>query len=75
LHNSAVPLLLFDRINDLKIRLAETSYAAGLPASLAGPLGELAIKSLLADPASVQIDRWSDVIDGIARLESQDARW
>ncbi len=60
--------LLFDRIIDVKIRLAETSYAAGVPASVDAMLGELALQNLVADPASALVGTWRDVMQEIARL-------
>ncbi len=62
LQSSASPAFLFDRINDLKIRLAETGYAAGAPASVAGLIGELALEYLVADPALVRVGSWSDLV-------------
>lgn len=60
--------LLFDRVIDVKIRLAETSYAAGVPASVGAMVGDLALQNLIADPASTRVDTWNDVMKEIARL-------
>jgi hypothetical protein len=68
LQNSDLPDFLFDRIIDLKIRLAETGYAVGVPASVAGMVGELALQYLIADPASIRIGAWDDLMKEIMGL-------
>jgi hypothetical protein len=60
--------LLFGRIFDLKIRLAEVGYSVGLPAAISGDLAELAIQNLITDPAAASVDSWSDVVEQISRL-------
>ncbi len=68
LQNSASPDYLFDRIIDLKIRLAEIGYASGAPAAVAGMVGELALQYLIADPASAGVGSWNDLMKEIMRL-------
>lgn len=68
LQNSALPDFLFDRIIDLKIRLAETGYSAGVPASVGGMVGESALQYLIADPASTLVGTWNDLMKEIMRL-------
>ena len=60
--------LLFDRMIDVKIRLAETGYAAGVPAAVGAMVGDLALQNLITDPASPSVNTWNDVIREIARL-------
>jgi hypothetical protein len=68
LQNSDLPDFLFDRMIDLKIRLAETGYAVGVPASVAGMVGELALQYLIADPATTRVAAWEDLVKEIMRL-------
>ena len=68
LQDSISPDFLFDRIIDMKIRLAETAYAAGAPASVAGLVGELALEYLVADPASTPVGSWNDLVNQIMLL-------
>lgn len=68
LQNSDLPDFLFDRIIDLKIRLAETGYAVGAPASVAGMVGELALQYLSANPATSRVGTWDDLVKEIMRL-------
>jgi tetratricopeptide (TPR) repeat protein len=68
LQNSDLPDFLFDRIIDLKIWLAETDYAVGVPASVGGMVGELALQYLVADPGSTQVGTWNDLMKEIVRL-------
>ncbi len=68
LQDSISPDFLFDRIIDMKIRLAETGYAAGTPASVAGMVGELALEYLVADPASIPVGSWNDLVNQIMLL-------
>lgn len=70
LQESGPPDSLFDRIIDLKIRLAETGYAAGAPAAAAGLVGELALEYLVADPASTHVSSWNDLMKEIMLLNS-----
>jgi hypothetical protein len=68
LQDSVSPDLLFDRIIDLKIKLAETGYAAGAPASVAGMVGDLALEYLVADSASIPAGSWNDLMKQIMLL-------
>jgi tetratricopeptide (TPR) repeat protein len=68
LQNSDLPDFLFDRMIDLKIRLAETGYAVGVPASVAGMVGELALQFLISDPATTRVGAWDDLVKEIMRL-------
>jgi hypothetical protein len=60
--------ILFERFNDLKIRLAEISYSAGLPASVNKLLGDMALQELVTNPATANIQNWKGVIDQIEKL-------
>ncbi len=60
--------ILFERFNDLKIRLAEISYSAGLPASVSELLGDMALQTLTTDSAAANIQNWQGVVDQIEKL-------
>jgi hypothetical protein len=60
--------LLFERVFDLKIRLAEIAYSAGLPASVAGVLGQMAVQSLIVDRAGTSVSGWEEAIQQIRLL-------
>jgi tetratricopeptide (TPR) repeat protein len=60
--------ILLERFNDLKIRLAEINYSAGLPASVSEMIGNMALQSLVTDPATANIQNWKGVIDQIEKL-------
>jgi tetratricopeptide (TPR) repeat protein len=66
--------ILFERFNDLKIRLAEISYSAGLPASVGELLGDMALQKLITDPATASIQNWKGVIDQIEKLGPDQCR-
>jgi hypothetical protein len=66
--------LLFERIFDLKIRVAEIGYSASLPASIGGMLEQQALQNLITDPASPRIDSWDGVIEQIGRLGPGNSR-
>jgi tetratricopeptide (TPR) repeat protein len=66
--------ILFERFNDLKIRLAEISYSAGLPASVNELLGDMALQRLVTDPATANIQNWKGVIDQIEKLGPDQCR-
>jgi tetratricopeptide (TPR) repeat protein len=68
LENAGLSDFVFDRIIDLKIRLAEIGYAAGAPASVTGMVGELALQYLVSDPASTRVGSWGDLTREIMRL-------
>jgi hypothetical protein len=66
--------LLFERICDLKIRLAELNYAAGLPAALGEVQGELALREILPKTASVRADGWRVVLERVSGLGIEHVR-
>ena len=66
--------LLYERICDLKIRVAELNYSLGLPAYLGEVEGELAIRDILPQSAEVQTNSWKLVLEQISRLEPEHAR-
>ena len=70
LEASAHPDLLYERICDLKIRLAEINYALGLPAALMEDQIRLAVRDVVPDAAAVQTTRWQLAIDRIRRLDA-----
>jgi hypothetical protein len=59
---------LFDRICDLKIRLADLQYSLGLPAFVMEVEGELALRDVLPKSEKVQAHSWKLVLDRISRL-------
>jgi hypothetical protein len=66
--------LLYERICDLKIKLAELSYALGLPAYLGEVMGELAVRDILPQAAAVRTNSWKLALEQIGRLEPENAR-
>jgi tetratricopeptide (TPR) repeat protein len=66
--------LLFERLCDLKIRLAELNHAAGLPAALGEVQGELALRDILPRSATVRPDSWRVVLDRVASLGTEQVR-
>ena len=66
--------MLFERICDLKIRMAELNYAVGLPAYLAEVLGELAIRDILPKTTVVRTNSWKMALEQIGRLGTENAR-
>jgi hypothetical protein len=72
-HNAPAELL-YDRICDLKIRLAEIQHALGLPAYLGEILEEMALRSILPKSAPVQIDTWRETLEKIAALGPKEVR-
>ena len=66
--------VLFERFNDVKIRLAEISYAAGLPASVMELVGDLALQKLGTDPGAANIQDWQGVIYQIEKLGPDQVR-
>jgi hypothetical protein len=66
--------VLYERICDLKIRMAELNYALGLPAYLGEVEGELAIRDILPQGAAVRANSWKLALEQIARLETENAR-
>jgi len=74
LDHNAPPDLLYDRICDLKIRLAEINHSLGLPAYLSEVLGEVALRSILPKSAPVQSGTWRETLANIAELGPGEAR-
>jgi hypothetical protein len=70
----AHPDLLFERICDLKIRIAEINYSLGLPAYLSGLEGEMALRDISSPPEEAGPDGWEEVLSRIARLDAGNAR-
>ncbi len=66
--------LLYERICDLKIKIAELSYSLGLPAYLGEVLGELAVRDILPQSAAVRTNSWKLALEQIGRLEPENAR-
>jgi hypothetical protein len=66
--------VLFERICDLKMRVAELNYALGLPACLGEVQGELAIRDILPASAAVRTNSWKLALEQIARLGVEHAR-
>ncbi|HYK91655.1 MAG TPA: hypothetical protein VE398_23005 [Acidobacteriota bacterium] len=66
--------VLFDRICDLKIRLADLHYALGLPAFVAEVEQELALRDILPRSEHIQVHSWKQVLDRINRLGIDSAR-
>jgi len=66
--------VLFERLCDLKIRLAEIDHALGLPASLGEVVGELAIRDILPRSTAIRTNSWKLVLEQIGRLETDNAR-
>jgi tetratricopeptide (TPR) repeat protein len=66
--------LLYERICDLKIKLAELSYSLGLPAYLGEVLGELAVRDILPQSAAVRTNSWKLALEQIGRLEPENTR-
>jgi hypothetical protein len=66
--------ILFDRMCDLKIRLADLHYALGLPAFVAEVEQELALRDILPKLENVQVHSWKQVLDRINRLGINNTR-
>ncbi len=71
---SAREEVLFERLCDLKIRLAEINHALGLPAFLGEVVGELAIRDILPRSAAIRTNSWKLVLEQISRLETDNGR-
>jgi tetratricopeptide (TPR) repeat protein len=63
--------LLFERICDLKIRIAEINYSLGLPAFLSELEGQLALRDIIPRSSSVQTNPWRLVLKRISGLEPE----
>jgi hypothetical protein len=74
LDQNAPPDLLYDRICDLKIRLAEINHALGLPAFLNKIQGEMALRTILPKSAAVQSGTWREALIRIAALGAGEVR-
>jgi hypothetical protein len=66
--------VLFERICDLKIRIAELNHSLGLPAGLAGFEGELALRDILPDSNQVRVSTWMAALEQIAGLDLENVR-
>jgi hypothetical protein len=73
LQATAHPQMLYERICDLKIRLAEINYSLGLPAELVVSEGELAVRDILPKSAPVFTNTWKLALDQIERLGAGNA--
>ena len=60
--------ILYERIFDLKVRLAELNYSLGLPASLEEIQGELALRDILPRSEAVRTSSWRFALERIHRL-------
>ncbi len=65
---------LFDRMCDLKIRLADLQYSLGLPAFATELEGELALRDVLPGSGKEAADGWREVLDRIGRLSVEGVR-
>jgi hypothetical protein len=70
LETNVRPNVLFERICDLKIRIAELNYAMGLPAALAGFEAELALKDIVPEHDELNANSWRIALERIARLDT-----
>jgi hypothetical protein len=66
--------ILFERICDLKIRIAELNYSLGLPANLAVFQGELALRDIVPESDQVRTTGWKGALEQIGRLSPQNVR-
>jgi tetratricopeptide (TPR) repeat protein len=66
--------ILFERICDLRIRLAELNYSLGLPPALAAFEGELAIRDIVPASEQAQSNNWRLALEQIARLRPANIR-
>ncbi len=66
--------LLFERMCDLKVQLAELHYALGLPAFVAEADGEPALREILSRPSETGIGDWRYTLQRIARLRKHHVR-
>jgi hypothetical protein len=68
------PQLLYDRVCDLKIRIAELNYAAQLPASEAEI--EFALNSIISQSSQVHAADWKTLVEKINSLSRHDVlKW
>ncbi len=66
--------LLFERMCDLKVQLAELHYALGLPAFVAEADGEPALREILSRPSDTGTGDWKYTLQRIARLRKHNVR-
>jgi thioredoxin-like negative regulator of GroEL len=66
--------LLYERICDLKIRLAELHYSLGLPAPVVEADGEFALREILIGPAGKTSTGWQRALEKTARLRPDSVR-
>jgi tetratricopeptide (TPR) repeat protein len=66
--------LLYERICDLKIRLAELHYSLGLPAPVVEADGEFALREILIGPAGKKSTGWQRALEKTARLRPDSVR-
>lgn len=66
--------LLYERICDVKIRLAELHYSLGLPAYVAEADGEFALREMLLGPPGTKGSGWQRALEKIAQLRADNVR-
>jgi hypothetical protein len=66
--------LLNERINDVKIRLAELHYSLGLPAYVAEADGEFALREILLGPPGTKSSAWQRALEKTAQLRADNVR-
>ena len=74
LEREASAIALYERVSDLKVRVAEISYSLSLPASLGEELAEAALRQLLPDPDADGVNDWRILTQRIQALGQRDAR-
>jgi len=70
----AHPNLLYERICDLKIRIAEINYALGLPAGITAAQARLAIRDIFPATNPISTDKWRVAMEQIGRLDAEKGR-
>ena len=65
------PQYLYDRMCDLKIRIAELNYVMGLPASLGEIEGNLALDEILPPVSQTSAGNWKYTVDKINGLTEE----
>jgi hypothetical protein len=71
LEKSARDEVLFERICDLKIRLAELNYELGIPAYVAEMQSELAVREVLPKTPAVRTSSWHMAVSQIESLRRE----
>ena len=66
--------LLYERISDVKIRLAELHYSLGLPAYVAEADGEFALREILLGSPGTKSSGWQRALEKTARLRADNVR-